>query len=103
MEEPYAAPRTPIEDTIADIWADVLRLEEVGIHDNFLALGGDSLRATQVLSRIRTILHADLPLRAFLDAPTVAALAEAVSRAQREQTIQEREQMARIVAELEDL
>jgi aryl carrier-like protein len=47
----YAAPRTPIEEMLAQIWADVLRVDRVGINDNFFALGGDSMRILQVLSR----------------------------------------------------
>jgi amino acid adenylation domain-containing protein len=76
---------TPIEEVIAGIWADVLRLEQVGRRDQFFDLGGHSLLATQVMSRIRKAFEIDLPLRALFESPSVAALAERVQALQREQ------------------
>ncbi|AGC45642.1 non-ribosomal peptide synthetase [Myxococcus stipitatus DSM 14675] len=69
------APRSALEHRLADIWRQVLRVEHLGIHDNFFELGGHSLLATQAVSRIRSELQVDLPLRALFDAPTLAALA----------------------------
>ncbi len=71
----YIAPRTPVEAELAQIWADVLGLEEVGIHDNFLDLGGDSLLASQVVTRVIHTLRVDLPLATLFGAPTVADMA----------------------------
>ncbi len=71
----FTAPRTATEREVAAIWADVLRLDRVGVHDSFFELGGHSLLATQVISRIRDALGAALPLRALFEAPNIAELA----------------------------
>jgi amino acid adenylation domain-containing protein len=71
----FEAPRTPIEDMLAGVWETVLGLHTIGIHDNFFALGGHSLRAMQVLSRLRQVLTMEVPLRELFDAPTIATLA----------------------------
>jgi acyl carrier protein len=78
LKQSFVAPRTPIEEIIAEVWAEVLKVEKVGIHDNFFNLGGHSLLATQVISRVREAFQTDLPLRALFEAPTVAELAVAM-------------------------
>ncbi len=83
-EEAYAAPRTPTEQVLCEVWAGVLGVERVGIRDGFFDVGGHSLLATQVMTRVRDLLRVDLPLRALFDGPTVEALAERVDAARRD-------------------
>ena len=71
LDDTFAAPRTPVEEILANIWAEVLKLDKVGIHDNFFQLGGHSLLATQVVSRVRDAFKLDLPLRTLFEAPTI--------------------------------
>ncbi|MFW6357635.1 MAG: amino acid adenylation domain-containing protein, partial [Chroococcales cyanobacterium] len=78
LENTFIAPRTALEQQLAAIWSQVLKIESVGIQDNFFALGGHSLLATQVVSRIRQTLQVELSLRAFFENPTIAGLAETV-------------------------
>jgi AMP-binding enzyme C-terminal domain/Phosphopantetheine attachment site len=69
---PFTAPRTPMEAELARFWAAVLRLEQVGIHDHFLELGGHSVLATQIASRVRDTFQLDMPLSILFEAPTAA-------------------------------
>jgi acyl carrier protein len=78
----YQAPRTPTEETLVAIWGKVLKLDKVGIYDNFFDLGGHSLLATQVMSRIRSAFSIDLPLRYMFESPTVAELTAIITRTQ---------------------
>ena len=80
----YVAPRTPTEEMLAQIWAQVLKVEQVGIHDNFFEIGGHSLLATQLVSRIRSHFQVELPLRSLFAAATVAQLADLIGQSQRQ-------------------
>jgi len=77
-EDVYVSPGTAMERQIAEIWAQVLGLKRVGIHNNFFDLGGHSLLAARAISRMRKALYPELPLRAMFDAPTVAEMTELV-------------------------
>ncbi|MBZ4422002.1 non-ribosomal peptide synthetase, partial [Myxococcus sp. RHSTA-1-4] len=81
IEDEYVAPRTPAEETVARIFAEVLGQTRVGANDDFFALGGHSLLATQVVTRLRTQLEVELSLRSLFESPTVALLAERIQGA----------------------
>jgi len=98
---PAVAPRTEIEAALARLWCEVLGLDAVGVHENFLDLGGDSLRATQVLSRLQESFGVEVSLADSLDTPTVAALAAAVTRRLAEQA--ESKGVQKLLAEVEAL
>ncbi len=78
LENNFVAPSTPTEETLAAIWAEVLGLQQVGIHDNFLELGGHSLLATSVISRIQEAFKIELLLRHLFEAPTIASLSQVI-------------------------
>jgi acyl carrier protein len=77
----YVAPRTEAERAVAEIWAEVLGVERVGVDDDFFALGGHSLRATRVVSQVRRALGAEVPVRTLFEAPTLGGFVAAVARA----------------------
>ena len=74
----FVAPRNEVEETLARIWKRVLHLDRVGVDDDFLCIGGDSLSATQVVVRVNHAFGIELSLRAIFDAPTIASLAALV-------------------------
>lgn len=78
----YAAPTDAAQEAIAGVWADVLNLPRVGVHDDFFELGGHSLLVTQVVYRLREIFGVQLPLRALFERPTVAGIAAELQAAE---------------------
>jgi acyl carrier protein len=97
----YIAPKSPIEEELAKIWGDVLGIKQVGINDTFFDLGGHSLRATQLISRIIMTLKIELPIRFLLDSPTIAEMAAAITEHQGKEL--GAKEMESLLAELESL
>jgi oxalate---CoA ligase len=97
----FIEPRTSVEKFLAKIWTEVLHVKRVGIYDNFFALGGDSLRATQVISRLRTVFLIDLPLHKFFETPTLIGFAGMVAKYQVE--AESFASLSEILAELAEL
>jgi hypothetical protein len=100
-KESYVAPRTPVEQMLAEIWGEVLRTERIGVHDNFFDAGGHSLLATQILSRVRHAFQVDIAVREFFTEPTIDTLAKTIVQNQASQV--EQEDLAQMLAELEAL
>ncbi len=98
----FVAPRTQVEETLAQIWRELLEVARVGIHDNFFELGGHSLLATQVASRIRKTLKVELPLRVLFDSPTIADLAANVESMSRIES-NEMERLAQLLKRIDQL
>jgi amino acid adenylation domain-containing protein len=103
LEVAYAAPRSDIERLLAEIWAEVLAVGPVGIHDDFFDLGGHSLTATRVISRVLKKFKLDLPVSALFAAPTIARMADVVRQNQaRPVDDAALEQMLRLVETMSD-
>ncbi|HVG44167.1 MAG TPA: amino acid adenylation domain-containing protein, partial [Longimicrobium sp.] len=79
-EETYVAPRTPVEEVLAEIWAEVLRLERVGVHDSFFDLGGHSLLIMRLLARIQATFDLEISIRTVFSMPTLEAMAGEIER-----------------------
>lgn len=97
----YAAPQTPVEKALAQIWATLLGRATIGLHDDFLELGGNSLLAAQILYRLNDEFKVNLSMRQLLDTGTVAALATLVMQAQAAQVTSD--DLADILADLADI
>jgi NADP-dependent 3-hydroxy acid dehydrogenase YdfG/acyl carrier protein len=101
LKSEYVEPRNELEQTIAEIWRQLLGIERVGIHDNFFDLGGHSLLAIQIISRLRNSFYVTIPLRTLLERPTVAELAVAVVQEQAAQ--EDQSELAELLTRLEEL
>jgi surfactin family lipopeptide synthetase A len=78
QEQSYVGPRTGTEEVLAQLWAEVLKVKQVGVRDNFFDLGGHSLLATQLISRLKEIFPIDLKVRALFEAPTIEGMARKI-------------------------
>jgi amino acid adenylation domain-containing protein len=80
LTQDFILPRTEIEELIAQTWREVLKIENIGIFDNFFEMGGHSLLATQIAARLQEAFNKEVPLRVLFDAPTIAELAQELER-----------------------
>jgi amino acid adenylation domain-containing protein len=94
--ESFTAPRTPAEEIVAGIWAEVLGVERVDVHQNFFELGGHSLLGTQITSRVRDAFRAEVALRHLFESPTVAEFAICIEAALRRQQDAEQPPLVRV-------
>jgi amino acid adenylation domain-containing protein len=84
-EKDFVGPRTTAQEVVALIWAKVIGVERVGIHDNFFDLGGHSLMATQIVSQLRKVFQVELSLRSLFEHPNVFEMAQVIERAIRDE------------------
>jgi amino acid adenylation domain-containing protein len=101
LETPFLSPRSPVETQLAEIWAQVLGLDQVGVHDNFFDLGGHSLSAAQVITRVIKHFQVELPLALLFQTPTVAEMALVILESQANKL--DESQLNRILSDLEAL
>lgn len=101
LAQHYQAARTPVEAELAEIWAEVLNLDRVGVHDDFLELGGHSLAASKIISRAITAFGFELSVQELFGAPTVADMALVLIQGRAAQTDQKR--VERLLSEVEQI
>ena len=101
FDSQFVAPRTAAEEIMAQIWSQVLRVERIGIYDNFFGLGGHSLRATQVMFRLREIFAVDLSVRIIFEMPTVEGLVTVINNAYGDSNVVD--EIARAALKIEQL
>lgn len=100
-EGTYVAPRNEVEQELVKIWEGVLSLQRVGVNDNFFKLGGNSIIAAQLLSRVRDSFKVELPLRLMFEVPTVAGLSINIVQSRAGQL--DAQEMEQLLDELEEL
>jgi acyl transferase domain-containing protein/acyl carrier protein len=97
LPSPYVAPRDEREERLAALWEELFGIAPIGIEDSFLELGGHSLLAIQMVTQIRSLFEADLPVTALFEAPTIAELAKLIARARGEETPEDLEALLALV------
>ncbi len=100
LKKEYVLPRNDLEEMIIAAFSKVLNIPEISIHDNFFALGGDSLKGTQVISRLRNLFDVDLPIPTLFRKPTAAELAAEISQMKSDK---EMSLMSGIMTELDEM
>jgi len=101
LDTPFVMPTTPLEKQLAQMWAQVLNLDQVGVHDNFFELGGHSLAATRVVTRVIKQFQLEIPLHSLFQAPTVDRMALVIMEHQAKKL--DEKVLERILADLEAL
>jgi len=101
LDTPFIVPETSVEQALAKIWAEVLNVNHVGAHDNFFDLGGHSLAATRIVSRVIKHFQVDLPLQSLFQSPTVAEMATVIAEHQGKKLDQK--ELGDILVKLESL
>lgn len=99
LETPFVSPRSPVETQLALIWAHVLGLDRIGVHDNFFDLGGHSLSAAQIITRAIKHFQVELPLVLLFQTPTVSEMALVILERQANKL--DESQLDRILSDLE--
>lgn len=97
----YVAPHGELEQTVAAVWEELFGLQQVGATDNFFEMGGNSLLAIQLVSRLRRELEIELPLNSLFESPTVGGLSAAITKIQSHE--REAEEIERLLREIEEL
>ena len=97
----FEPPSTPIEEDLAKMWTEVLRVDRVGINDNFFAIGGDSILSIQIISRVRSAFGVEIPLPELFRTPTIKRLAEIVE--ERFLAASDTSRLEALLGELEDM
>jgi acyl carrier protein len=101
LKIPFVASKNPVEEQLTSIWREILGLDQIGIHDNFFDLGGHSLTAMRVVSRVIKQFPLELPLQFFFQSPTIAEMAGVIMEHQGKQL--GKEDLERVLSELEAL
>jgi acyl carrier protein len=91
LSSAYVAPKTEIEKMIASIWQEFLGLEQIGIHDNFFEMGGDSLSIVQLNGKLKRVLNRDIPVAVMFKYLTIQSFVQYLERGEQEEMAQEEE------------